>query len=87
MEHDLGVVLDVFVELYSGPRAHERDCEGGLAAHQCLAAQILAIEFNQVEGAQEHALVMPAIPDQVEQGDAELRCSSGKARIQLTLKS
>jgi hypothetical protein len=64
------VVLKVIVKLDPDDGACKRDCQRCLAADQCFVAQVIAVEFYQVEGAQEHPLIMPRIPDQVEQRDA-----------------
>jgi hypothetical protein len=44
----------------------EHTGERGLAHIQWVAAQIVAVELDQVEGKQEHAAVMVLVPDAIE---------------------
>ena len=45
-----------------------REC--GLAHHKRVAAQIVPIQFDQIEGMEEHAGIIPAVPDKIEGSDA-----------------
>jgi hypothetical protein len=44
--------------------------QGGLAAGEGFPPQVVSVQFNDVEGAQEYLLVIAPIPNQVEAGDA-----------------
>jgi len=44
--------------------------QGRLAGHQRFATQIIAIQFDQIEGAQEHAVIVVAVSKAPEVWDA-----------------
>jgi hypothetical protein len=48
---------------------HDR-CERGLADLKRIAPQIVAVQFDQVEGIEEDALVSAVVPDEIERGNA-----------------
>ncbi len=50
--------------------AAQKPTEGALANLDRLRAQVHAIQFEQVEGAKRHSVVLAAIAEQVEHGEA-----------------
>ena len=57
----------------SGPAGaglgHDR-CERSLADLKRIAPQVVAVQFNEVEGVEEYALVSALVPDEIERGNA-----------------
>src|SRR5262249_35899118 len=61
-EYDLAVfLLDVLVEAQAGRCLGQDGRQRGLADLERIAAQVVAVELDQVEGIQEHAGVIPPI--------------------------
>jgi hypothetical protein len=56
--HLAGIAFDMLVELDTGER--------GLADLEWITPQVVAVQFNQVEGVQEHVAVMLAVGDTLE---------------------
>jgi hypothetical protein len=48
---------------------HDR-CERGLADLKRIAPEVIAVQFDQVKGVGEHALVSALVMDEIEQGNA-----------------
>jgi hypothetical protein len=48
---------------------HDR-CERGLADLTRIAPQVIAIQFDEVEGVEEYALVSALVPNEIERGNA-----------------
>jgi hypothetical protein len=69
-EHQRAVrVVEVLVEAQSWRRASEQAGERRFAHRERVAPQIVAVEFDQVEGIEEHARVVALVPDAVERRD------------------
>jgi len=69
-EHDRPVVLEVFVDQDARQRPGQDRGERRLARDQRFAAQIIAVQFDQIERAQDHAVVVPTLAESIEIGDA-----------------
>ena len=63
------LVVEVLVEAQPRCRTPEQARERRLAHCERVAPQIVAVEFDQVEGIEEHARVVTPIPDAVEGRD------------------
>jgi len=63
------LVVEVLVEAQPRCRTPEQARERRLAHCERVAPQIVAVEFDQVEGIEEHARVVTPIPDAVEGHD------------------
>jgi hypothetical protein len=61
----LAIGFDVLVQPQAGCPLQQRR-EGGLADVERFASQVVAVEFDQIEGIQEDARVMTAIAQAVE---------------------
>ena len=48
---------------------HDR-CERGLADLKRIAPQVVAVQFDEVEGIEERAVIMAAVANEIERGDA-----------------
>ena len=57
-DHLAVVVLDVLVEPQAGPGLGQDGCESGLADLKRIAAQVIAVQLDQVEGIEEDARVI-----------------------------
>ena len=69
-EHERAILLvEVLVEVQARRRAREQARERRLAHHERLAPKIIAIEFDQVEGIEEHRRVMAPVSDAIEGRD------------------
>jgi hypothetical protein len=42
----------------------------GLAHFQRIAPEVIAVQFNEVEGVQKHAIVSAVVPNEIERGNA-----------------
>ena len=60
------LVVEVLVEAQPGCRTLEQARERRLAHCERVAPQIVAVEFDQVEGVEKHARVVTPIPDAVD---------------------
>jgi len=65
-EDGRAVAFDMLVEPDAGAGLSHDGCERGLADLERVTAQIIAIQFDQVEGVQEHVPVMLAVADTLE---------------------
>jgi len=45
-------------------------CERGLADLRWIAPEIVAVQFDQVEGVKKHAIVSAVVADEIERGNA-----------------
>src|SRR5215813_4907871 len=45
-------------------------CERGLANRKRITPQVVAVQFDQVEGVQECTVIMAAVANEIERGDA-----------------
>ena len=70
-EDDLAIVaFHMLIEANAGSSLGDDGDERGLADLQRVAAQIVAVHLDQVEGVEEHGAVVTAIADAIELGDA-----------------
>ena len=74
-EHGRPVMLEVLVEQDTGRRLGQERGESRLARYEGLAPQVVAIQFDQIDGAQEHAVVVVAVSQSVEIRDAIVAAS------------
>src|SRR5262249_48179274 len=64
------VALHVFVEPDAGAGLGHDRCERGLADLKRITAQVVTVQFDEVEGVEEYALVSAVVPDEIERGNA-----------------
>ena len=57
-EDSRAVALDMLVEPDAGAGLGHRRCERGLADRKRITPQVVAVQFDQVEGVQERAVIM-----------------------------
>src|SRR5262249_14244980 len=69
-EDGRAVALDMFVEPYPGAGLGHDRCERSLADLKRIAPQVIAVQFNEVEGVQERAIIMAAVANEIERGNA-----------------
>ena len=69
-ENSLTIALDMLVEPDAGTGLGHDRCERGLADLQRIAPEIVAIQFDKVEGVEEYALVGALVTDEIERGHA-----------------
>src|SRR5262249_31597605 len=69
-EDGRAVALDMLIEpdAWAG-LGHDR-CERGFADLKRIAPQVVAVQFNEVEGVEEDALVSALVPDEIERSNA-----------------
>ena len=63
LERDTSVILDVLIQPQAGRRTREQVAEQRLARGERVMPQVVSVKLDQVEGVQENAIVVPAIPD------------------------
>jgi hypothetical protein len=69
-EDGRAIALDMFVEPDAGAGlGHDRG-ERGLADLKRIAPQVVAVQFDQVEGVEEYALVSALVTDEIERSNA-----------------
>ena len=51
----------------------------GLANLKRVAPQVIAVQFDQVEGVEKHALIRAVVPDEIEGGNAVVIASDSLA--------
>jgi hypothetical protein len=68
--NDRTVALHVLVELEAGAGLGHDTGERGLADLKWIAPEIVAVQFDQVEGVEEYALVSAVVTDEIERGNA-----------------
>src|SRR5262249_56978541 len=64
------VALDMLVEPNAGAGFGHDRCKGGLADFKRIAPEVVAVQFNEVEGVQERAVIMAAVANEIERGNA-----------------
>jgi hypothetical protein len=64
------VAFDILVEADAGAGLGQDRCERGLAHLKRITPQVIAIQLDQVEGVQKHAVVSAVMPDEIERGNA-----------------
>jgi hypothetical protein len=69
-EDGRAVAFHVFIEPYAGAGLGHDRCEGGLANRKRIAAEIVAIQFDQIECVEEYALVSALVTDEIKRGNA-----------------
>src|SRR5262249_58176803 len=69
-EDGRAVALDMLVEPDAGPSLGHDRCERGLADLKRITPQIVAVQFDQVEGVEKYALVSALVTDQIERRNA-----------------
>ena len=69
-EDGRAVALDMLVEPDAGAGLGHRRCERGLADRKRITPQVVAVQFDQVEGVQERAVIMAAVANEIERGNA-----------------
>jgi hypothetical protein len=78
-EDGRSVALDMLVEPDSGAGLGHDRCERGLANLKRITPQVVAVQFDQVEGVEEDALVSALVTDEVERSNAVVIASDGFA--------
>jgi hypothetical protein len=66
MEDIRAVCLQVLIQSQARRRSREKAAECCLAHDERMAAQIIAVEFDQVEGVEENAIIVVPVTDAVE---------------------
>src|SRR5262249_22186185 len=69
-EDGRAVALDMLVEPDAGAGLGYDRCERALADLKWMAPKIVAVQFDEVEGVQEYALVSAVVTDKIERGNA-----------------
>ena len=69
-ENGRAVAFDMLTEPDAGAGLGHDRCKRGLADLKRITPQIVAIEFDQVEGVQERAVNMAAVANEIELGNA-----------------
>src|SRR5262249_43088031 len=68
-EDGRAVALRVLVEPYAGAGLGHNRRGRGLADLKRIAPEVVAVQFDEVEGVEEYALVSTLVPDEIERGD------------------
>jgi hypothetical protein len=66
------LALKMLIEPQARRRPRKHACKRGFTHAERLTSQVLAVEFDKVEGIEEHARIMPPVADAVERRDAVL---------------
>jgi hypothetical protein len=69
-EHGWAVALDMLIEPDAGAGLGHDRCERGFADFKWIAPEIVAVQFDQVEGVEEYAPVSAVVTDEIERGNA-----------------
>jgi hypothetical protein len=69
-ENSLIIALDMLIEPNARTGLGHDRCECGLADRKRIAPQVVAVQFDQVEGVQERAVIMAAVANEIERGNA-----------------
>src|SRR5262249_52406606 len=69
-EDSRAVAFHVFVEAQAKAIFGQRTSKRGLAHFQGIAPEIVAVQFNEVEGVEEYAPVSSLVTDEIERGNA-----------------
>src|SRR5262245_32593142 len=64
------IAFHVFVEPYAGAGFGHDRCERGLADLKRVAPEVIAVQLDQVEGVQEREVIMAAVANEIERGNA-----------------
>jgi hypothetical protein len=71
------IAFDMLVEPNAGAGLGRDRCERGLADLKRITPQVVAIQFNEVEGVEERVAIMTSIADTVERRDAVVATNNG----------
>src|SRR5262245_41518635 len=71
-EDGWAIAFHVLVEPNAGAGLGHDGCESGLADLKRIAPQVVAVQFDKVEGIEEYALVSALVTDEIERGDADV---------------
>src|SRR5262249_29245571 len=69
-EDGRAVAFQMLVEAQAKASFGQRTSKRGLADLKWIAPEIVAVQFNEVEGVQERAVIMAAIANEIERGNA-----------------
>jgi hypothetical protein len=69
-KYGLPVAYHVLVESNAWPSLGQNHLKPDLAALKRIRSEIVAVQFDQVEGVQEYAFVTMAVADEIERSDA-----------------
>src|SRR5215471_4417086 len=69
-EEGRAVAFDMFIEPDARAGLGHDRCERGLADLKRIAPQVVAVQFDQVEGVEEYALVSAVVTDKIERRNA-----------------
>jgi hypothetical protein len=69
----------VFIEANTRPRLGQYHFQRGFAALKRIGSQIVAIQFNQIEGVEKYAFIVAAMANEIEQSHALLIASDSFA--------
>src|SRR6516162_7646380 len=69
-EDGRAVALDMLVESDAGAGPGHDRCERGLADLKRIMPQVVAVQLDQVEGVQERAVIIAAVANEIERGNA-----------------
>jgi hypothetical protein len=69
-ENSLTIALDMLIEPDAGAGLGHDRCERGLAALKRIMPQVVAVQFGEIEGVEEYALVSALVTDEIERGNA-----------------
>jgi hypothetical protein len=71
-EDSRAVAFQMLVEAQAKARFGQRTSKRGLAHFQGIAPEVVAVQLDQVEGVQERAVIMAAVANEIERGNAIL---------------
>jgi hypothetical protein len=74
-EEGRAIALDMLVEPEAGASLGQHARKRGLADLKRIAPQVVAVQFDEVEGVEEYAPVSALVPDEIERGNAVLVAS------------
>src|SRR6516225_7583069 len=69
-EDGRAVALDMLVEPDAGAGLGHDRCKLGLADRKRITPQVVAVQFDEVEGVEEYLVVSAVVPDEIERGNA-----------------
>jgi hypothetical protein len=69
-EDGRAVAFQMLVEAQAKASFGQSTSKRGLAHFQGIAPQVVAVQFDQVEGVQERAVIMAAVANEIERGNA-----------------
>ena len=78
-EDGRAVALDMLVEPDAGAGLGHDRRERGLADLKRITPQVVAVQFDEVEGVEEYLVVSAVVPDEIERGNAVVIASDSFA--------